>query len=339
MAIQNTDTDTKMNSPGGTGRQTPAETNQHDVQNITLGRINLKSRYVTSTLSAILIVLLISIVGILLYLFIGPPVVDLCEAKNNCTFYEKCRVLNDRASCEEEDQFVDAVVITSGGYGVSAEYQGNLFGLYLKQYGTKNDAPYYRQASFHKKEMFLYRSSDKTWNIGSDIFSYSSERKYVYNSLMSTTVPERGWGFHIGTGIWAMDRYIEVKNVKELNADEICAKVIITGDEEHKFNEYFGQYDNLVLDGVKIFSNGRNVYHNNKKKAFLQVRKGDVVWNVCDDLGCSSVAFYSAGGANNLNPASSEAAQSDRYPGRKGWGFRENGEWVNLIGLNVTCVN
>ena len=32
----------------------------------------------------------------------GPPVVDLCETKNNCTFYEKCRVLNDRASCEGE---------------------------------------------------------------------------------------------------------------------------------------------------------------------------------------------------------------------------------------------
>ena len=78
-------------------------------------------------------------------------------------------------------------MITSGGYGVSAEYQGNLFGLYLKQYGTKNNAPYYRQASFHKKEMFLYRSSDKTWNIGSDIFRFSSERKYVYNSQMSIT--------------------------------------------------------------------------------------------------------------------------------------------------------
>ena len=75
-----------------------------------------------------------------------------------------------------------------------------------------------------------------------------------------------------------------------------------------------------------------------RRKHFCKLEKENV-WNVCDDLGCSSVAFYSAGGANNLNPASSEAAQSDRYPGRKGWGFKENGEWVNLIGLNVTCVN
>ena len=32
----------------------------------------------------------------------GPPVDDLCETKNNCTFYEKCKVLNDIASCEGE---------------------------------------------------------------------------------------------------------------------------------------------------------------------------------------------------------------------------------------------
>ena len=50
-------------------------------------------------------------------------------------------------------------------------------------------------------------------------------------------------------------------------------------------------------------------------------------------------AFFCAGGANNLNPVSSEATKSKvRFPGRKGWGFEENGEWVK-IALNVACID
>ena len=236
--------------------------------------------------------------------------------------------------CLEQEQFIDAVVITTTG--VAAEYQGDIFGIYLKEDGTKNEAPYYRQASFNQKgieEIYLYRLPEKTWTD-----TTSSRGGYFQNSQKSSTVPERGWKYYKDNGIYAEDRNMEVKDVKNLKSDEMCVTVMVNGDDEHEFHEYFGKYTIYVLDGDKAFSNGRYVYHNNKNK-FIQARKGKTCWSFCDDLECSSYAFWSAGGANNLNPASSEAAENkDRFPGRKGWGFIENDEWVK-IELNVTCVN
>ena len=46
---------------------------------------------------------------------VDPPVVETCETKI-CKFYEECRVLNDRASCEGEHKykyFVSALLCTS----------------------------------------------------------------------------------------------------------------------------------------------------------------------------------------------------------------------------------
>ena len=44
----------------------------------------------------------------MMYPFIKPmfhhPVVETCETKN-CKFYEECRVLNDRASCDGEHKY------------------------------------------------------------------------------------------------------------------------------------------------------------------------------------------------------------------------------------------
>ena len=48
---------------------------------------------------------------------------------------------------------------------------------------------------------------------------------------------------------------------------EFCESLSITGGEnEQKFEDYFGNYTIYVLDGVKAFSAGRYVYHNNQKK-------------------------------------------------------------------------
>ena len=74
------------------------------------------------------------------------------------------------------------------------------------------------------------------------------------------------------------------------------------------------------------YSAGRMVYYNQETDKYLKCRKDEINWYVCDSKDCSSFSLMSATGANSMNPAEIEAANSNSRYGyhRHLWGY-----WIN----------
>merc|ERR1711951_47339 len=102
---------------------------------------------------------------------------------------------------------------------------------------------------------------------------------YLINRQESTFVPRTGWEYHFDG--WSKDSGIKVEDLSDVDPASICYSVQIKGDSV-EYNQYMGQYDAIN------WSCGRMVYKNEEADKYLKVKEGEVEWQICEDLECSS---------------------------------------------------
>ena len=219
----------------------------------------------------------------------------------------------------------EMILVTSSGD--SADYQGQLFGLYQQMETQFNNASVYKQ--LHNvtgtQGFLIYLGDDGVWHASNELGASNGNLR---NNMSASLPPRSGWWYWDGEK-YESDSELGIETVSNISS-LICPSVTITasGEAARFRTQYLGEFK-----PTSQFSAGRPIFINSHNR-FLLVGPYTIPWGVADDVETTTGALIS-GSAPDMNPASVRS-KYNYYFNWTSWQYADGNGWQDGD-IQVAC--